>query len=434
MITLMKLAGIYHPDQVTDTTVSREALKCIANAIFLNEEAKAYLEQEKGLYALQSLLQSKQLSLETQFLTCRILFFMTVNRHDLVQQLIDADIASSIEKVLSDNVSSLEDPDKRNKLDKNTVINPWTVTSEALKLLFNLLLVESRQSDTPDATDTFRQCLVPVFHLLFAVPYPEPQPLAPPHSQGIHALMQFPFETIAVVWRAQKEWTKTLYNTVEEGAEFVVNILVNVLDRAIHVLIPNGDPDHTDHEQQADAAIAPVLLVLATLAEGSPYVQKSLSARMLPSTEDRIRPVHEGNSLPAYLIRFMTSTMMPQSRNAVCETLFILCNKDANMFTQQVGYGNAIGFLVNKGIPMDPPQDHDELHDINPITGQFTSSEKQGPDLKDMTDEEKEREAEKLFVLFERLKKTGIIDVENPIAKAMQEGKLEEIKSDSDSE
>lgn len=83
---------------------------------------------------------------------------------------------------------------------------------------------------------------------------------------------------------------------------------------------------------------------------------------------------------------------------------------------------------------MDTPTlDEAQEKEINPITGQYVSSEKQ-PDLKDMTDEEKEREAEKLFVLFERLKKTGIIDVENPIAKAMQEsqGRFEEIDSSSD--
>ena len=85
---------------------------------------------------------------------------------------------------------------------------------------------------------------------------------------------------------------------------------------------------------------------------------------------------------------------------------------------------------------MEPPKDSNSGNDnITPITGQYRSAEDTGPSLADMTDEEKEREAEKLFVLFERLKKTGIVDVENPIAKAMREGKLEEIQdegSDSD--
>jgi hypothetical protein len=101
------------------------------------------------------------------------------------------------------------------------------------------------------------------------------------------------------------------------------------------------------------------------------------------------------------------------------------------MFTQQVGYGNAVGYLVNKGIAMEPQSEEGE--NINPITGQYVADE-QEPRLEDMTDEEKEREAEKLFVLFERLKKTGIIDVENPVVKAMQEGKLQEINDDENSD
>lgn len=176
---------------------------------------------------------------------------------------------------------------------------------------------------------------------------------------------------------------------------------------------------------------------------------------------DRLVPVHQGFNLSAYMIRLMTSTMMPLTRDGVCETLYVLCDKDGNKyvnigekndhrtsilnsffyvvnkFTQQVGYGNAVGFLVNKGIAMEPPKGSEAEEElINPITGQYVSSEKV-PDLKDMTDEEKEREAERLFVLFERLKKTGIIDVENPIAKAMQEsqGRFEEVNtSDEDSD
>lgn len=46
-----------------------------------------------------------------------------------------------------------------------------------------------------------------------------------------------------------------------------------------------------------------------------------------------------------------------------------------------------------------------------------------------MTDEEKEREAEKLFVLFERMQRTGVISAENPVGKAQREGRFEELDS-----
>ena len=64
--------------------------------------------------------------------------------------------------------------------------------------------------------------------------------------------------------------------------------------------------------------------------------------------------------------------------------------------------------------------------EINPITGQRRDMEPQdfGPE---MTDEEKEREAERLFVLFEKLKATGVVNVLNPVEQALQEGRFEEV-------
>lgn len=50
---------------------------------------------------------------------------------------------------------------------------------------------------------------------------------------------------------------------------------------------------------------------------------------------DRLVPVHEGFGLPAYMIRLMTSTMMPLSRDGVCETLFVLCDKDGKKMSIQ---------------------------------------------------------------------------------------------------
>lgn len=90
----------FKPNQVKDTSSSREALKCIANCIHLNDKVKVYLEEQDVLGACHDVLQSEDhLSLDTQFLTCRILFFLTVNRPDLVAHLIDGNISNAIEKV-----------------------------------------------------------------------------------------------------------------------------------------------------------------------------------------------------------------------------------------------------------------------------------------------------------------------------------------------
>ena len=67
--------------------------------------------------------------------------------------------------------------------------------------------------------------------------------------------------------------------------------------------------------------------------------------------------------------------------------------------------------------------------EINPITGQkLTAEEAQQPKTKDMSQSEKEREAERLFVLFEKLKATGVVSVKNPVQQAVDEGRFEEIE------
>lgn len=62
---------------------------------------------------------------------------------------------------------------------------------------------------------------------------------------------------------------------------------------------------------------------------------------------------------------------------------------------------------------------------INPITGAV--EEPLSVDEPKMSEEEKEREAERLFVLFDRMNKNPAIQVQNPITEAKQSGRFEEI-------
>ena len=70
-----------------------------------------------------------------------------------------------------------------------------------------------------------------------------------------------------------------------------------------------------------------------------------------------------------------------------------------------------------------PAPRHDALGNLlHPITGTNVPMEAGSSSRVVMTDEEKEREAERLFVLFDRLEETGISV--NPVRKARQEGKF----------
>lgn len=116
--------------------------------------------------------------------------------------------------------------------------------------------------------------------------------------------------------------------------------------------------------------------------------------------------------------------------------LFELSGEDPTKFVANVGYGYASGFLMSQNIPV-PQNATDSLAEgggegvrINPITGQRLDAETYVDEGPPMTDEEKEIEAEKLFVLFERLRATGMVDVVNPVRQAVEEGRFEELPDD----
>jgi hypothetical protein len=128
----------------------------------------------------------------------------------------------------------------------------------------------------------------------------------------------------------------------------------------------------------------------------------------LPTEEERKDVLGKGHSLPAKLLQNSNNPMAPSLRNLIQHVLFELSDKDASKFVENVGYGFASGFLFQNNIPI--PASVAEAHGadaakaqkpVNPITGQFVDAEKP-VDEPEMTEEEKEREAERLFVLFER--------------------------------
>jgi Guanine nucleotide exchange factor synembryn len=113
----------------------------------------------------------------------------------------------------------------------------------------------------------------------------------------------------------------------------------------------------------------------------------------------------------------------------------------AQEMTAQIGYGPCIGFLVSVNLAGAVPKPAETStsaqgpsRSINPITGTYelSEAEKARDPINDMTDEEKEAEAEKLFSLFDRMNKTGVIKVQNPLENAQAQGRFQEITDDEE--
>lgn len=247
----------------------------------------------------------------------------------------------------------------------------------------------------------------------------------------------------------------------EQAIEPVVTHLVD----ALHILpieeedlspwFPASDPKQlverlismlrtaaANHEaSEMDLKAATTVILLLRLHKHAPDDVKALMREeLLPSEDERNKPLGQSNTLPARLLRLSTSGYTPQLRELIPELFFELSDRNAETFVNNVGYGYASGYLTNNKIPFVPPSGESSKEagarnasgmrtDVNPVTGQFLANEPkiEGPP---MTEEEKMREAERLFVLFERLKKTGVVDVKNPAEDAVQSGRFEELDDD----
>jgi len=223
-----------------------------------------------------------------------------------------------------------------------------------------------------------------------------------------------------------------------------VDKLINILDQAVQMHKPS----------QLETLAVPLLTVLRKIYEFAPEgPRKYMQWLLLPEEDDRDLPIGQSDTLSSQLLKLSSTPDAPGLREGISSLMFELSGKDANDFVRNVGYGFAAGFLMTHDMPI--PDSAKEAFSsakshggsnglVNPVTGQRLDAEPKdtGPE---MTQEEKEREAEKLFVLFERsvtsprycihvsdfmaarLRATGVVDVKNPVQQAIDDGRFEEI-------
>lgn len=190
-------------------------------------------------------------------------------------------------------------------------------------------------------------------------------------------------------------------------------------------------------DSELDQTASPVITLLRKIYKEAPdQVKKHMEILLLPTDAHRDKPIGKSDALSSRLLQLSTSAISSTLRTSIQAMLFELSGEDPTKFVANVGYGYASGFLMSQNIPV-PQNATDSLAEgggegvrINPITGQRLDAETYVDEGPPMTDEEKEIEAEKLFVLFERLRATGMVDVVNPVRQAVEEGRFEELPDD----
>jgi Guanine nucleotide exchange factor synembryn len=255
--------------------------------------------------------------------------------------------------------------------------------TDILKLIFNLSKLY------PDLGPIFTPSLPHILKIINRIDIPH-QPLDGLVGYLINSLSAMDLESK----KAKHFESNSLFPKLNQNCN--VDKLINILDQAVSMYRP---------EELEDRAI-PLLHLLITIHELAPEgPKKYMQWLLLPEDSDRSLPIGHSDTLSSKLLRLST-TPSPHLKTTISELMFVLSGKNAENLTKNIGYGFAAGFLASRGLEI--PQSAGEAFatndldpEINPITGQRWDAEVED-DEPPMTQEEKEREAEKLFVLFNR--------------------------------
>lgn len=315
---------------------------------------------------------------DDEFLVSRVIFLTTYGTNANIPELIDKhQLAETI-------VENLERHANRGATSKqaNGPMEQMAL-AETLKLLFNITHY------CKDKASSFSPA-VPHIVTLLRDSTPQPaKPLDPPIGSLINALLNLNL------------------GTTEIAASFYPdNEPTSFSDRLLD-LLKRSSKAYNDEDLETN--VTPLIGVIRAVHEYAPeLVKTSIRKQLLPTETDRNEVLGKGTSIPSWLLKNSTNPLTPHLRETISDLLFEMSDKDPTTFVNNVGYGFASGFLFNRNLPV-PDTEAGSSSDvgggasrpINPVTGQFLDRE-QHPDLPEMTEEEQEQEAERLFVLFER--------------------------------
>ncbi|KAH7327513.1 guanine nucleotide exchange factor [Rhexocercosporidium sp. MPI-PUGE-AT-0058] len=406
-------------------TTSRNALRCLANALLLRAETRQIFV-DLG-YEQKACNKLKNDSRDDEFLVSRIIFLTTYNSNVNLEKLVDQ---YHLAEYICQNVSrhSKQYVTKQKKVKELDPMEDMALI-ETMKLMFNIT------HHCPQRVGAFSPAVQPMLILLTRRTISSSKPLEQPIGSLVNALMNLALE--------EKDNVATLFPKSTPNVN--VDRLIEILGKSMKAY-----KDEVYKDEDLEQNVSPLIQLIRKVYELAPKeVQAHLQRILLPSEEDRKQILGRAETLSSCLLRLTNNATTPKVRELISSLFFDLSAKDPKIFVQNVGYGFASGFLFQHNVPIPEnaleawstgsessntrasQESRDFPGRVNPITGQLLDME-ETPEVEEMTEAEKEREAEKLFVLFERLKKTGVMSVQNPVEKAFHEGRFEELPDDDD--
>ncbi|KAJ2490421.1 hypothetical protein IWW37_003162 [Coemansia sp. RSA 2050] len=402
-----------------------EALTCVANTMLLLPKSRPLFADIRGAAIIDKVLRSSIANKSTTAFLCGRCLLLSIESPSSAAYCVDSlELPKTLARVIRVFLDrGLEAVDR---------FSPQQVMNELFKAAMSLCVYYPRDTPQESTSD---------------------ESLPPEHAAKLLGILSVSLDTLCILPLSDGH----LADPARQAVGIALNFPTLAPDSVLHCWLPVDESNELVRYQYVDrifdlfatlvegttddshkAEIAPLALVLVRLVAEHTAVRRRIFYRVYPQDSDDYSILPEDRKgLSGALVRLMRNPQGGMLSGAIGDFLLALLGQDVSKFILAAGYGNAAGYMLARGIAI-PESVIRQVREavssepvVDPVTGRYLSQDAD-KELANMTDEEKEREAERLFVLFERLNKTGFIKVENPVRAAMESGRFQEIDDDDD--
>ncbi|KAM9336461.1 chaperone Ric-8A [Symphorus nematophorus] len=393
----------------------KEAMKVLCNVVYNSTWAQ---ERFSALRLMCGLIERLSSSIScsspssVQFYELRLMFLMTALQPELRTQLqqeggvsiLTAALESCLEVQWKDQYECVLDP----------AAAPISLEAsqrivEILKILFNITYSTHRQEPSEDDAALYRH-LVALLRLCLMRKCLLTDDTDELQGHTVNLLSALPLQCLDVL----------LMVPLEPGSQQCQGVnmdCVHTLMTFMEKRLESGD--------KIKEKLTPILNLLTESCRAHRETRHYIRKHILPPLRDVSHRPEEGSTVKSRLIRLMTH-LDTDVKHCAADLIFVLCKENVSRFVKYTGYGNAAGLLATRGLlggqgsrtlstdgqySSDSDSDTEEYRQvkdrINPVTGRV---EAELPDpMEGMTEDEKEEEAKRLIMLFNKLSRDSII-------------------------
>ncbi|XP_041818074.1 synembryn-A [Chelmon rostratus] len=393
----------------------KEALKVLCNLVYNSTWAQ---ERFSALRLMCGLIERLSSSIScsspssVQFYELRLMFLITALRPELRTQLqqeggvslLTAALENCLDVQWKDQYECVLAPER-----PPISLEASQRITEILKILFNITYSSHRQEPSEDNAALYRH-LVALLRLCLMRKCLLSDDTDELQGHTVNLLSALPLQCLDVLLMVPLEPGSQQCQGVNMDC---VHTLVLFMERRLE----SGD--------KIKEKLTPILNLLTESCRAHRETRQYIRKHILPPLRDVSHRPEEGSTVKSRLIRLMTH-LDTDVKHCAADLIFVLCKENVSRFVKYTGYGNAAGLLATRGLlggqgprtlssdgqySSDSDSDTEEYRQvkdrINPVTGRVEAEQ---PDpMEGMTEEEKEEEAKRLIMLFNKLSRGNII-------------------------